>query len=84
MRDIHHRAKFCGKLTVLGGSAVSSSPETYSEFDYLHLEEIGDSTDELIAALDDSVEPPAAQQRFETRERLPLSIELAPVPETGS
>jgi hypothetical protein len=54
-------------------SAVSSSPETYSEFDYLHLGEIGDATDELIAALDDSVEPPAAQQRFETRERPPLS-----------
>ena len=52
--DIHHRAKSCGKLTVLGGSAVSSSPETYPEFDYLHLGEIGDATDELIAALDDS------------------------------
>jgi radical SAM superfamily enzyme YgiQ (UPF0313 family) len=73
IRDIHHRAKSCGKLTVLGGSAVSSSPETYPEFDYLHLGEIGDATDELIATLDDSVEPPADQRRFETRERLPLS-----------
>ena len=71
--DIHHRAKSFGKLTVLGGSAVSSSPETYPGFDYLHLGEIGDATDELIATLDESVEPPPSQQRFQTRERLPLS-----------
>ena len=58
---------------VLGGSAVSSSPEAYPEFDCLHLGEIGDATDELIAALDESLERPAAQRRFETRERLPLS-----------
>jgi hopanoid C-2 methylase len=45
VRDIQRRAKSCGKLTVLGGSAVSSSPETYPEFDYLHLGEIGDATD---------------------------------------
>ena len=73
VRDIQRRAKSCGKLTVLGGSAVSSSPETYPEFDYLHLGEIGDATDELIATLDESLEPPVAQRRFETRERLPLS-----------
>jgi hopanoid C-2 methylase len=73
IRDIQRRAKSCGKLTVLGGSAVSSSPETYPEFDYLHIGEIGDATDRLIAVLDDGVEPPPAQQRFETLERLPLS-----------
>jgi radical SAM superfamily enzyme YgiQ (UPF0313 family) len=58
---------------VLGGSAVSSSPEAYPEFDYLHLGEIGDATDELIATLNDRVEPPPVQRRFETREWLPLS-----------
>jgi hypothetical protein len=47
IRDIQRRAKSCGKLTVLGGSAVSSSPETYPEFDYLHLGEVGDATDEF-------------------------------------
>ena len=30
------------------------SPETYPEFDYLHLGEIGDATDQLIATLDES------------------------------
>jgi hopanoid C-2 methylase len=73
IRDIQRRAKSCGKLTVLGGSAVSSSPETYPEFDCLHIGEIGDATDRLIELLDESVEPPATQRRFETRERLPLS-----------
>ena len=73
VRDIQRRAKSCGKLTVLGGSAVSSSPEAYPEFDYLHLGEIGDATDELIATLDGGVDEPTAQRRFETRERLPLS-----------
>jgi hopanoid C-2 methylase len=73
IRDIQRRAKSFGKLTVLGGSAVSSSPETYPEFDYLHIGEIGDATDRLITVLDASVEPPPAQQRFETHERLPLS-----------
>jgi hopanoid C-2 methylase len=73
IRDIQRRAKSSGKLTVLGGSAVSSSPETYPEFDCLHIGEIGDATDRLIELLDESVEPPATQRRFETRERLPLS-----------
>ena len=62
--DIHHRAKSFGKLTVLGGSAVSSSPETYPGFDYLHLGEIGDATDELIATLDESVLTPAEPTAF--------------------
>ena len=73
IRDIQRRAKSWGKLTVLGGSAVSSSPEAYPEFDYLHIGEIGDATDELIATLDRDVEPPPAQRRFETKDRLPLS-----------
>ena len=69
IRDIHRRAKLCDKLTVLGGSAVSSSPETYPEFDYLHIGEIGDATDRLIAVLEDSIEPPPAQRRFETQDK---------------
>jgi hopanoid C-2 methylase len=73
IRDIHHRAKSLGKLTVLGGSAVSSRPQTYPEFDYLHIGEIGDATDRLIEIIDYSVEPPPAQRLLETHKRLPLS-----------
>ena len=73
IHNIQRRARSHGRLTVLGGSAVSSSPESYQEFDYLHIGEIGDATDQLIAVLDDSIEPPPSQRRFETAERLPLS-----------
>jgi radical SAM superfamily enzyme YgiQ (UPF0313 family) len=45
----------------------------YPAFDYLHIGELGDATDELIALLDASIEGPAQQVRFETKERLPLA-----------
>jgi hopanoid C-2 methylase len=73
MHDIAARAKANGKVTVLGGASVSGAPELYPDYDYLHIGEIGDATDRLIACLDDSIAAPAAQQRFETGERLPLS-----------
>ena len=61
------------RLTVLGGPSVSGAPEMYPEFDYLHIGEIGDATDELIASLDDSMRAAARAGRFETEERLPLA-----------
>src|SRR5437868_3054272 len=70
---IHARAKAADKVTVLGGSSVSGAPDMYPVFDYLHIGELGDATDELIAALDASVEQPPRQVRFETKERLPLA-----------
>jgi len=73
IHDIASRAKAAGKVTALGGPSVSSAPELYPEFDYLHLGEIGDSTDRLIARLDESCASPPAQVRFETAERLPLT-----------
>ncbi len=73
IHDIARRAKAAGKVVVLGGPSVSSAPEMYPDFDYLHVGEIGDSTDRLLACLDESCAPPPAQVRFETVERLPLS-----------
>jgi radical SAM superfamily enzyme YgiQ (UPF0313 family) len=73
IRDIHRRAKAAGKVTALGGPSVSASPEMYPEIDYLHVGELGDSTDRLIATLDESIEPPPAQVRFEAKERVALS-----------
>ena len=70
---IARRARAAGKPSVLGGPSVSACPEDYPEFDYLHLGEIGDATDALIAALDADAAPPPAQRRFATAERLPLS-----------
>jgi radical SAM superfamily enzyme YgiQ (UPF0313 family) len=73
IRDINRRARAAGKVTVLGGPSPSASPEMYAEIDYLHVGELGDATDALIAQLDRSVAPPAAQVCFRTQERLPLT-----------
>jgi radical SAM superfamily enzyme YgiQ (UPF0313 family) len=73
IRDINARARAAGKVTVLGGPSPSASPEMYPEIDYLHIGELGDGTDRMIAQLDASVEPPAAQVCFKSEERLPLA-----------
>ena len=55
--DIRRRAHAVGRAAVLGGSSVSACPEHYPDFDYLHVGEIGDATDELVARL--AAIPPA-------------------------
>jgi hopanoid C-2 methylase len=72
IRDVIKRAKAAGKATVLRGPSVSAAPDMYPDADYLHIDELGDGTDALIAKLDQSTAPPEAQVRFETKERLPL------------
>ena len=73
IHDIARRAKAAGKVTALGGPSVSGAPEMYPDFDYLHVGEIGEATDNLLARLDESCAPPPAQVCFETIERLPLA-----------
>jgi len=72
IHDITRRAHAAGKVVMLGGPSASASPEMYPDIDYLHVGEMGDATDRIIACLDESVARPPAQLRFETRERLPL------------
>jgi radical SAM superfamily enzyme YgiQ (UPF0313 family) len=69
---VGRRAHAVGKVCALGGPAVSACPEHYPEFDYLHVGEIGDATDALIAALDADPSPPAEQRLLTASERLPL------------
>jgi radical SAM superfamily enzyme YgiQ (UPF0313 family) len=78
IQDIRERAQAAGKVAVLGGPSASGAPEWYGDFDYLHLGEMGDATDELVRRLDASVERPAEPVRLETAERLPLSDFPAP------
>lgn len=78
IRDIQARAHAAGKVTVLGGPSVSSAPQLYPGFDYLHIGELGDATDELIARLDASVALPSLQIRLETRER--VALDRFPIP----
>jgi radical SAM superfamily enzyme YgiQ (UPF0313 family) len=72
VHDIAERAHAGGKPVMLGGPSASASPEIYPDIDYLHVGEMGDATDRIIACLDESVARPPAQLRFETKERLPL------------
>jgi hopanoid C-2 methylase len=72
IHDIAERAHAAGKVVMLGGPSASASPEMYPDIDYLHIGEMGDATDRLIACLDESVTRPSAQIRFETKDRLPL------------
>jgi len=73
INDINRRAHLYGRVTALGGPSVSGCPEYYPDFDYLHVGELGDATDALVASLAKSVERPRAQVRFETKERHPLA-----------
>jgi radical SAM superfamily enzyme YgiQ (UPF0313 family) len=73
IHSINRRAKAAGKVTALGGPSVSSAPEMYPDIDYLHLGELGEGTDQLVARLDAGLAPPPAQVRFENKERVPLS-----------
>jgi radical SAM superfamily enzyme YgiQ (UPF0313 family) len=67
-RRAHARGTACAR----GGPSVWASPELYPELVYLHIGEVGDATDALIATLDRDIGRPLAQRRFETVERLPL------------
>jgi radical SAM superfamily enzyme YgiQ (UPF0313 family) len=73
IEDINRRAHDYGKVTALGGPSVSGCPEYYPGFDYLHVGELGDATDALVARLGESVARPAQQVRFETKERVALA-----------
>ena len=73
IHDIARRAHDHGKTVALGGPSVSACPDYYPEFDYLHVGEMGDATDALVAALERDPSPPPAQVIFTTRERLDLS-----------
>ena len=73
IRDVSRRAHERGKVTVLGGPSVSASPEWYPDFDYLHVGELGDATRALYSRLEQTAERPAAQVRFTTADRTPLS-----------
>jgi radical SAM superfamily enzyme YgiQ (UPF0313 family) len=73
IRDIRRRAHAAGKVAVLGGPSVSASPEMYPDYDYLHIGEMGDATDQIIRALDASAARLSRQVVAKTQDRLPLT-----------
>jgi radical SAM superfamily enzyme YgiQ (UPF0313 family) len=70
---INRRAHALGKVTALGGPSVSGCKEYYPDFDYLHVGELGDATNQLIEALARTTDRPAEQQTLITAERLRLA-----------
>jgi radical SAM superfamily enzyme YgiQ (UPF0313 family) len=73
IEDAIARAHRAGKPVVLGGPSVSGCPEHYPQADLIQVGEMGDSTDRIIAWLDEHTERPARQLRFDTGVRLPLT-----------
>jgi hopanoid C-2 methylase len=86
INDINRRAHEAGRVTALGGPSVSASPDYYPDFDYLHIGEMGDATDDLIARLEADLARPPAQVLLTTAVRRDLAefplpaYELAELP----
>jgi hopanoid C-2 methylase len=73
MLDICRRAHAHDKVTVIGGPSVSSCPEKYPTFDYLHIGELGDAFDRLITTLAHDVSRPDKQVVLKTDKRRALT-----------
>jgi radical SAM superfamily enzyme YgiQ (UPF0313 family) len=73
MNDICHRAHAFDLAVALGGPSVSACPDYYPSFDYLHVGELGDATDELIARLARDPSRPAEQVVLKTADRVAMS-----------
>ena len=86
MNDICHRAHAYDLAVAIGGPSVSSCPEYYPAFDYLHCGELGDATDQLIDILAADITRPDRQVVLKTAERLDMTkfpipaYELAEIP----
>jgi radical SAM superfamily enzyme YgiQ (UPF0313 family) len=66
------RAHRAGKPVALGGPSVSACPEYYPAADLLHLGELGDATDAIVAYIDESPVRPPRQLTFKTEARVDL------------
>jgi len=73
INDICRRAHRYGRVTALGGPSVSACPDYYPEFDYLHIGELGDATDDLFKRLAGDVSRPQKQMVLTTHERLAMA-----------
>jgi radical SAM superfamily enzyme YgiQ (UPF0313 family) len=73
MIDICSRAHEFDVPAIIGGPSVSACPENYPTFDYLHVGELGDATDDLIARLARDPSRPPQQVVLKTVERLDMA-----------
>ena len=73
MNDICRRAHAFDLAVAIGGPSVSACPDYYPSFDYLHVGELGDATDELIAWLARDPSRPEQQVVLKTAERVAMT-----------
>jgi radical SAM superfamily enzyme YgiQ (UPF0313 family) len=73
MNDICRRAHAFDLPVAIGGPSVSACPDYYPSFDYLHVGELGDATDELIARLARDLTRPEQQVALKTVDRLDMT-----------
>jgi radical SAM superfamily enzyme YgiQ (UPF0313 family) len=73
MNDICRRAHSFDLTVAIGGPSVSACPDYYPSFDYLHVGELGDATDDLIARLARDPSRPAQQVVLKTDDRLDMT-----------
>jgi len=72
MNDICRRAHAFDLPVAMGGPSVSACPDYYPSFDYLHIGELGDATDELIARLSRDTRRPDEQIVLTTKDRVDM------------
>jgi radical SAM superfamily enzyme YgiQ (UPF0313 family) len=86
MNDICRRAHAHDLAVAIGGPSVSACPDYYPSFDYLHVGELGDATDDLIERLSRDPSRPEQQIVLKTADRLDMAkfplpaYELADIP----
>jgi radical SAM superfamily enzyme YgiQ (UPF0313 family) len=73
MNDICRRAHAFDLPVAIGGPSVSACPDYYPSFDYLHVGELGDATDDLIGRLAQDPSRPPEQVVLKTIDRLPMT-----------
>jgi hopanoid C-2 methylase len=73
MNDICRRAHAFDLPVALGGPSVSACPDYYPSFDYLHVGELGDATNELFRRLAEDCSRPERQVVLTTKDRVAMS-----------
>src|ERR1700742_2572340 len=73
MNDISRRAPGFDLPVAIGGPSVSACPDYYPSFDYLHVGEMGDATDDLIARIGRDPSRPEQQVVLKTGDRLDMT-----------
>jgi radical SAM superfamily enzyme YgiQ (UPF0313 family) len=73
INDICRRAHVHDLAVALGGPSVSACPDNYPDFDYLHVGELGDATEDLFRRLARDTSRPHKQVVLTTKERREMS-----------